>query len=550
MKKRYNFKTKHTKLLSAMLLCVAVFFIWTLSVGAEDFPHANASQFTVSGAFSDNMILQQNEPVTIWGTSTHEGGIIHARIADSLGYGVVKDGKWEITLSARSASPQTFTIELWGGDETERVNFENVQFGDVWWVIGQSNIEYTLNNLPNWPALRETIDGTHNVSALYLNKNDITDTKIPLEDIPNRERRWKHLTKYSAQNLSALGTLTAMELTALTGNQIPTGFVSLGFSGRDLLAFMPDSLTGNRFSASKKSELYNNFIAPLMKQKIRGIIWYQGEANAAAPYEYADAVYAFITYLRENKAQQNRDFPFYITELSPCFSAPNTNANWQFIDFGMVRAVSGSLPSRLKNTYICVSSDTWSDTTYANNLHPYNKEQLAKRLALMIVSKEYALTTPQGLFAPTFKKASYLAEDKTAVRIEFDVPMSSITTAEGQSLRGFVLMDKHSIQIEDYDIQISSENSIDIQADIPIFGVAYNCRAGDTHDVTLTLESAEGVPAAAFYTVLTKFEPVMQLGAFSPRTKRLFYLACAAMLIFIGAGLWWFLRKRKKSKNQ
>lgn len=131
---------------------------------------------------------------------------------------------------------------------------------------------------------------------------------------------WRKAAHTEVLGASALGICFAERLCKLGGEQIPIGVISLGFGGRELRSFVQPKNAEKLSGYGDKSSIYANFIEPLLKFPIRGVIWYQGEANAAYYSEYADGFLVFAEQLRADKAQTSyADFPFYLVERRRAF---------------------------------------------------------------------------------------------------------------------------------------------------------------------------------------------------------------------------------------
>ena len=211
---------------------------------AEEFPTPSATSFEVSSIFSDNMVLQQNETIHIWGTSDDEESIILAKLDDSYGYCKVEDGKWDIYLAPRSYSKDSLRLEIFGSSDAESRVFENITIGDVWLVIGQSNVEYRYGNITPEEALEKSGGEEKVISLLTFGKRDLSRSIAakhadePQSDFPDTGRVWLPYRHGANINASALGMCLASELSEISSSDIPIGIISLGFSGAELSAFV------------------------------------------------------------------------------------------------------------------------------------------------------------------------------------------------------------------------------------------------------------------------------------------------------------------------
>src|SRR5204863_2764014 len=146
--------------------------------------------------------------------------------------------------------------------------------------------------------------------------------------------------------------------------------------------------------------LYNAMIAPLTPYAIRGVIWYQGESNAseAHAFRYRRLFGAMIQDWRNRWGQG--DFPFLFVQL------PNyqTNGWWPIL------RESQAETTRLNNVGMAVTIDIGD----AKNLHPTNKQDIAKRL--LNVALNMAYKQPADSIGPTFRQ---LVNDGSQLRLYY-----------------------------------------------------------------------------------------------------------------------------------
>jgi len=118
--------------------------------------------------------------------------------------------------------------------------------------------------------------------------------------------------------------------------------------------------------------LYNGMIAPLLNYTIKGVIWYQGESNTGRPLEYRKLFPALIADWRQNWNQGN--FPFLYVQLANYMQVKDqpSESNWAELREAQLKTLT------VPNTAMVVATDIgeWND------VHPLNKEDVGKRLAL------------------------------------------------------------------------------------------------------------------------------------------------------------------------
>ena len=386
----------------------------TEPVITEDLEAMNAepaSSFTVSKVFGNNMVIQRDEYIRIWGWAdeSENGKRVEAEFSGLHGADVIEDGHWLITLGDKlPANTEGQTLRVFAADGVEQV-FNDVLVGDVYWVVGQSNIAYPVASIKSEPLASEPgrkVEITDDLMIrLYKCGMDDLDSKIKrgtndlTEDV-YRARGWQKPTR-GASSFTAIGYFTAINMYNALDRSLPIGMIEFDAGGAALHAFLPnevrDALKVSKadkngiYSAAgsnqhESSFMYNNRMYSFQNLPIKGIIWYQGESDCGSSNknntQYATRFTALIEYLRDKHDQIHHDYPVYIVELPPIYMA---------FDYARVRMNMGTIPMLLKNAHICSSADTWKDKTYENNLHPYNKWEVSERMAKIILANDYGI---------------------------------------------------------------------------------------------------------------------------------------------------------------
>lgn len=170
---------------------------------------------------------------------------------------------------------------------------------------------------------------------------------------------------------------------------------------------------------------YNAMLAPLLQQKIKGVIWYQGESNSGRPAQYATMFPHLIRHWRQ--AFNQGDFPFLFVQL-PNFMAAEaepSESNWAETRFAQTKALAEP------NTAMAVAIDVgeWND------LHPLNKKAVADRLALAARALAYGEDIVYASPMP-----SDISVKKNKVTVTFKNVGSGLKAKDGK-LAGFALAD-------------------------------------------------------------------------------------------------------------
>jgi len=133
-----------------------------------------------------------------------------------------------------------------------------------------------------------------------------------------------------------------------------------------------EPLASQTFIRWKPLGLYNAMLAPLLNYRITGVVWYQGESNAAKPIDYRQLLPALVRDWRENWKQGN--FPFLIVQLPNFMETKSepSESDWALLREAQCKALS------LPNTGMAVTIDIgeWND------IHPLDKKDVGDRLAL------------------------------------------------------------------------------------------------------------------------------------------------------------------------
>jgi sialate O-acetylesterase len=221
------------------------------------------------------------------------------------------------------------------------------------------------------------------------------------------------------------------------GGFVPDKPYSLEAGGRHLdlkgdwyyrvgLVFQPGSFPERTYSLQKQpAVLYNGMVAPLAGMAIKGFIWYQGESNAENPEPYGEYLKTLIRDWREKWGRN--DLPFLYVQLANFMAVDHLPAesNWALLR----EAQRGALV--LPNTGMAVAIDLgeWND------IHPLNKEDVGRRLALgamhLAYGEEHLVWS-----GPLFHAASL---EKNRVLARFTHTGGGLVSRDGEALRHFAL---------------------------------------------------------------------------------------------------------------
>ncbi|MBI1332026.1 MAG: hypothetical protein GC165_04010 [Armatimonadetes bacterium] len=150
--------------------------------------------------------------------------------------------------------------------------------------------------------------------------------------------------------------------------------------------------------------LYNGMLYPLMPMAIKGAIWYQGESNVGRAEQYSRLLPAMITDWRKGFGQG--DFPFFVVQLANFGgrSAQPHDAGWPELREAQTKAVNS-----VKNAGLAVTVDIGE----ARDIHPKNKQEVGRRLALSALKIAYGKKLEDS--GPTFAEANSKGDGKLVV---------------------------------------------------------------------------------------------------------------------------------------
>lgn len=499
-----------------------------------------ASDFTVSKAFSNNMVIQRGERIRVWGWAdeTENGKKVSATFKGMFAEAIIENGEWCITFTARLEASADLGNTFKVYTDTKSVEFTDVLVGDVFYVVGQSNVAYSVSDHLGFfrndadkggsTVIEQYSDAPIRIFYNSLNQSSVdngypqkgTDTVV--KDVIS-DSKWEIADTRNIRKFSALGYYTALQIIMQTDEKIPVGMIEFDGNGLPLGSFMPNEVaestnidswdeTAGKYICSGMNNnhgsrfIYNHFMAAFEKYAVAGIIWYQGESNCNETFgsdTFADDFTALMTYLRSVKNVTNMCFPVFIVEFPSIYEQPSGyNGTWHFIDLGRIRGIVGSIPLILENSYVSVSSDLWSDDTFYNNLHPNCKYEQGGRLAKLILAVCNGSMNFEEATGPVVESITYSSDGKNAV-VKFKNVGDGLKTSDGGTevlgFRVFIKAGNKVIETKANAV-ISSNDTVTVSGltSKSIVGIAYNTVADNYYGRDINLCNSFSMPASAF----------------------------------------------------
>jgi sialate O-acetylesterase len=227
---------------------------------------------------------------------------------------------------------------------------------------------------------------------------------------------------------------------------------------------------------------FNSMINPLIPFAVRGAIWYQGESNAGRSYQYRKA---FPLLINDWRAKWKTDFPFYFVQLATYTTAGNSNEGSGWAELREAQTMTLATPK----TGMAVTTDVGNP----KDIHPTNKQTVAKRLAAIAFNRIYKKRMIDS--GPMFKLLKSLG-NKAVITFE-NVGGGLITTNANGIVKGFeVAGSDQTFYAADAKIV---GNTIEITSDKVAVPIAV--RFGWIGDASAcNLFNREGFPAVPFRT--------------------------------------------------
>ncbi len=472
---------------------------WLAVIGAFVLPAVGSAEVKLPAIFSDRMVLQQGKELPFWGTADPGEEVTVTVAGKAVSVKADEKGKW----STKAPAVQEFgpvAVKVAGKNV---VDYQDVLIGDVWLVSGQSNAEWSIEHSGN-PQAEIAAANYPLMRFVQVPKvpstQPLTDTKNPwLAVTPDNV---KGLTgqggKFGQGGLSAIGYYFGRDLHHRLKR--PIGLIHCAWGGTICEAWVSDAslradadyadiltraATANADpnqsgNPNRASVLYNGMIAPIRPFAIQGAIWYQGESNAGRAYQYRKLFPAMIADWRKQWGQG--DFPFFFVQLAAHRPRLDQPAESMWAELREAQTLALSAPK----TGMAVTIDIGD----AADIHPKNKQDVGRRLALNALSTAYGQdVVPSG---PLYCS---MTVEGSKIRLQFQHVGKGLS-AKGDSLAGFAICGADK-KFAWADAVIDGDAVLVSAADI-MEPVAVRYAWGDNPACNLC--SKDGLPASPFRT--------------------------------------------------
>lgn len=455
------------------ILLAAAMLLSALTVTA----FADGEELAFAGALGNDMVLQRDAEINIWGTG-RKGATVTVKFKDaSVSTTVGDDGKWLVKLPKQEKDKNENTLTATSGNET--VTLTGVLVGDVYLLGGQSNAEKTLSacgkeySTEMKKAMIEKNDG---MIRYFTQGRDAAKAKKAYMETPQENpikgKKWKKETAATAASFSAMGFFFAHKIA--TEADVPVGVIMVASSGSPVSQLMSaEAVKKSGYTRYENdipvSGMYNALMHPFINMTIKGMLYYQGESEqglAKSDYgKYNEYVNIYVEDLRE---KMNQNFPFYYVQLSS--HAGDGLKSWSGI--GLQRAVQFDGLKVIKNSGMVVSMDMGYLPSQTDWAHPDRKQPVGERLAALTLARDYNIGTEENNTSPM---PEYAYKSDGGVVIHFTHVAGGLKKLGSQSeILGFKLIFANNLT-RDAKAEILNENEVFLETDLlsQLKGVGY-----------------------------------------------------------------------------
>jgi sialate O-acetylesterase len=358
---------------------------------------------TLGSPFGDGMIIQRDKPFVIWGWDSPESTVNILLDGKSATATTDAQGNWRVEIAAPPAGgPYNLTAT-----GTSVATCQDVLCGEVWLASGQSNMVMPLRDSLDVQEALLTADNS-NIRFFQVKR---TAANSPQKTV---QGNWVASNKDTALLFSGVAYHFAAKLQQELN--IPIGVIESAWGGSSITAWTPlDVMSAdpqyetmqatymeraNQYQAALRewskgdkkgprppsrggevqqglSNLDNGMNNPLKPYSIRGVIWYQGEADASRAKDYKNRFAALVKSWRTSWADPK--LPVYFVQLAS-FDRPVGQEHWP-----VFRNAQRELANEIPYTDMAVSIDAGD----REDIHPKNKKKPGLRLAQLALANTY-----------------------------------------------------------------------------------------------------------------------------------------------------------------
>lgn len=377
------------QLISLFLLCCAA------TLGAKVKLHS---------LVGDNMIVQQQTDVRLWGTARPgaEIKVTPSWSGQTATCQADAQGRWLLTVKTPQASMTPYEITF---DDGEPLTVKNVLVGEVWLASGQSNMEMPLKGFAGC-CIKDGAQEIINASSMPQVRMFNVPRKQEYEPQTECGGNWMVPSIETAPEFSATAWFFAKSVSKALG--LPVGIINCSYGGSTVESWTNRALLETYPDVSLKPEdmekvlswerpllMYNAMLKPVQNYTIKGIIWYQGCSNVGRHETYAQRLANMVDLWR--KEWQLGEVPFYFVEIAPY----DYDSAVQDEKAAYLREAQFKAQSLIPNSAM-ISTNDLAEPFERHNVHPRNKQTVGLRLSLLALNLTYG-QKQFHCFSPQYK---------------------------------------------------------------------------------------------------------------------------------------------------
>ena len=344
----------------------------------------------------DNMVVQQNTEVRLWGWSKAGKTI---RVTTSWADDVYtakagKDGRWILTVKTPVASYTPLQITF---DDGEPLTLSNVLAGEVWVCAGQSNMEMPMKGFGNCPVegYNDEIIEARQYRGIHFVKIPSIMRMTPQEDA---QCEWKEVNAETVGDASATGYFFAQAVNRAL--DIPVGLIMANKGGsrveswltkENLEKYTQEPTDSDGIVKFKPQWDYhramlwgNGTFNPILNYTVKGILYYQGCSNVGDPGDqYSGRLKLLVDQWRSQFGLG--EIPFYFVEIAPYWYDDVNGYAGARLREQQFKALS-LIPN---SDMVCTNDAVYPSETH--NIHPTQKQKVGERLAFIALNETYGM---------------------------------------------------------------------------------------------------------------------------------------------------------------
>ena len=423
-----------------------------------------AQNLRVAHIFSDHMVMQRDTqaPVWGWGEPGKTVTVLPSWSGVPVTAKVAKDGTWRVNVETGNAGGPYFLTVKSGKDE---IMFKDILLGEVWICAGQSNMEMPIGGFGF-----QIVEGAREAAikaATYADKVRIIDIKTPrcTEPIDDVDASWKRASARSCVGTSAIGWFFAAGLA--DNLDVPVGIIVNPWGGSRIESWMTrESIDAAGITAEERAAIdavvedyskwpetpeliWNGRMAPIAGYAAKGFLWYQGCSNVGRAVQYESLFQALILdwQARFNKNSQvdpfpkpepqdnrrrwmqnteSKALPFYFVQLANYLQRKDLQPQSGWAALREVQRKAQKLDG--------VGMMVNIDIGMVNDIHPKNKQEVGRRLALLALNRTYG--REEACSAPEYLQMN--VSDGKAL-LSFMPGFGNDMLAENSAITGFTV---------------------------------------------------------------------------------------------------------------